>query len=48
MAKKASSTHEKRREALKALDGEYNGWWIYHYYRGILGGNEVNDKLKRR
>ena len=48
MAKKVNSTHEKRRKALKALDGEYNGWWIYHYYRGILGGNDSNNNLNRR
>ena len=44
MAKKENSTHKRRREALNALNGEYNGWWIYQYYRGVLGVNE----LKRR
>ena len=38
MAKKMT-THEKRKKMLDDLNGEYNGWWIYQYYRDILGGN---------
>ena len=44
MANQKNKTHERRKKALDALNGEYNGWWIYQYYSSILGGNN----LKRR
>ena len=44
MANQKNSTHQRRKKALEALNGEYNGWWIYQYYSSILGGNN----LKRR
>jgi len=42
--KKRNSTHQRRKEALDALNGEYNGWWIYQYYRGVLGGNDLQRR----
>tara|TARA_B100000519_G_C14066149_1_gene354495 strand:+ start:67 stop:216 length:150 start_codon:yes stop_codon:yes gene_type:complete len=38
--KKKITTHDKRKAQLDALNGKYNGWWIYAYFKEILGGNE--------
>ena len=34
--KKKLTTHEKRKAELDKLNGKYNGWWIYAYYKDIL------------
>jgi len=37
---KINKTHKRRKEAIDALKGEYNGWWIYQYYKGLARGSE--------
>tara|TARA_Y100001938_G_C7976782_1_gene372166 strand:- start:399 stop:536 length:138 start_codon:yes stop_codon:yes gene_type:complete len=42
--KKKLNTHQKRKKMIDDLNGEYNGWWYYAYFKEVLGGNEYRGK----
>ena len=43
-SQKRNKTYERRKKAIDALNGEYNGWWYYQYFRATLDGNEVQRR----
>lgn len=43
--KKKMTTHDKRFKAIKQLDGEYNGWWIYQYAMGDFTARVAKSKI---
>ena len=43
--KKKMTTHDRRFEAIKKLDGEFNGWWIYKYAMGDFAARKAKSEL---